>query len=80
MAMVTIGGFFGEAQKDVDLIPIFRENELSKNPNSSYKADAQGMVIPVPKQNIPRHAKVKYIFFLKSLLFLLNNPEIPLNI
>ena len=37
MAMVTIGGFFGEAQKDVDLIPIFRENELSKNPNSFLK-------------------------------------------
>ncbi len=37
MAMVTIGSFFGEAQKDVDLIPIFRENELSKNPNSFLK-------------------------------------------
>ncbi len=37
MAMVTIGGFFGKAQKDVDLIPIFRENELSKNPNSFLK-------------------------------------------
>ena len=37
MAMVTIGGFFGEAQKDVDLIPIFRENELSKNPDSFLK-------------------------------------------
>lgn len=37
MAMVTIGGFFGEVQKDVDLIPIFRENELSKNPNSFLK-------------------------------------------
>ena len=37
MAMVTIGGFFGETQKDVDLIPIFRENELSKNPNSFLK-------------------------------------------
>ena len=37
MAMVTIGSFFGEAQKDVDLIPIFRENELSKNPNPFLK-------------------------------------------
>ncbi|MDO4200037.1 MAG: hypothetical protein Q4D57_04725 [Clostridia bacterium] len=37
MAMVTIGGFFGEVQKDVDLIPIFRENELSKNPDSFLK-------------------------------------------
>ena len=37
MAMVTIGSFFGEVLKDVDLIPIFRENELSKNPDSFLK-------------------------------------------
>lgn len=37
MAMLTIGSFFGEAQKDVDLIPIFRGNELSKNPDSFLK-------------------------------------------
>ncbi|MBQ6144039.1 MAG: hypothetical protein IJI84_06165 [Clostridia bacterium] len=37
MGMVTLGGFFGEVQKDVDLIPIFLERELSKNLDSFLK-------------------------------------------
>ena len=53
---------------------------ISKKPNSWYKAEAQGIVIPVPRQKIPKHIKVKYIFFLKSLLLLLNSPLRPLNI
>ena len=33
--------------------------KISKKPNSLYIAEAQGIVIPVPKQKIPRHIRVK---------------------
>lgn len=40
MGMVTLGGFFGEVQKDVDLIPIFRERELFKHKDSYLKTSS----------------------------------------
>ena len=64
MAMVTIGGFFGEVQKDVDLIPIFRENELSKNPDSFLKTSrliVKKIAISAPKGT---QFKINYAEFL----------------
>lgn len=37
MAIGTIGSYFGLASQNVDLIPIFRENEIKKHPNSFLK-------------------------------------------
>ena len=57
MAMVTIGSFFGEVQKDVDLIPIFRERELSKNPDSFLKTAS--LVIKKIAISAPKGTKFK---------------------
>ncbi len=57
MAMLTIGSFFGEAQKDVDLIPIFRRNELSKNPDSFLKTAS--LVIKKIAISAPKGTKFK---------------------
>lgn len=34
------GSYFGKASANVDLIPIFRKNELKKNPDSFLKTSA----------------------------------------
>jgi len=36
----TAGSYFGKALANVNLIPIFRENELKKNPDSFLKISA----------------------------------------
>lgn len=36
----TAGSYFGKAPANVDLIPIFRENELKKHPDSFLKTSA----------------------------------------
>ena len=40
MSKGTAGSFFGIAKAGVNLIPIFRENELKKHPNSFLKRSA----------------------------------------
>lgn len=39
MAKAIIGSFFGTATKDVDLVPIFRENELEIHSDSFLKTE-----------------------------------------
>lgn len=36
----TAGSYFGKAPANLDLIPIFRENELKKHPDSFLKTSA----------------------------------------
>ena len=37
MALGTAGSYFGIASQNTDLIPIFKENEIKKHPNSFLK-------------------------------------------
>lgn len=40
MSKGTVGSFFGTAKAGINLIPIFRENELKNHPNSFLKTSA----------------------------------------